>query len=330
MRWIPLLVALLLTACPTPEEADPCDPDALPDGRVELPADAAPRGYVPLEWWYWTGHLQADDGRWFGFEQVFFLFDMGEFAQLAQAAVTDIDSGEHHRDGTFAFAEPAWTEGGFELSHGGQTASGGDGVDVLHGVTERTTLDLTLTATRAPVLHHGDGYHEYAAGGWTYYYSRTRMAAAGTLVLDDETIPVAGSGWFDRQWGDLTAASEVGWDWFALQLDDGTDVMIFRVRDGELAGATVVSPECVVTEVDDVTIVETGSWESPHHDEPCTYPSGWALQVGDASYTVTPVLEDQEMPDGNPYWEGAALVSGDAGGRAYVELAGYCEPAHGG
>jgi len=178
------------------------------------------------------------------------------------------------------------------------------------------------------VFQHGDGFTEYPSGGWTGYYSRTRMRAEGTVSVDGEAIPVTGSAWFDHQWGDLTAATETGWDWFALQLDDGREVMLFNLRDeagDALVGATLVEADCTSREVEpaDVAISNTGTWLSPHTG--CEYPMGWELTVAGEHFVITPVLEDQELATGREdYWEGAAIVSGDASGRAYVELTKYC------
>jgi predicted secreted hydrolase len=37
-------------------------------------------------------------------------------------------------------------------------------------------------------------------------------------------------------------------------------------------------------------------------------------------------MADQELTGGGRnYWEGAATVSGDATGQAYIELANYCQ-----
>ena len=310
-------------------------PDTGPDlcaapakGAVSLPVDDAAHDEA-IEWWYWTGHLQADDGRWFGFEQVFFQFAMGtsDFA-MAHHAVLDVDADIFAKSMTFEGATYSEAENGYALALGALTASGGDGQDTLHGEVEDYALDLTLSDSKTPVLHHGTGYVDYDFGGHTYYYSRSRMAAEGTLQVGDESLAVTGSGWFDHQWGLLGSAVNSGWDWFALQLDDGSEVMIYVIRSGgtaSLVGGTHFSADCETTEIapEDFALTALGEWTSPTSG--CTWPMGWELQVGDATYTVSPIREDQEMYNAMmPYWEGAAMVSGSGTGRAYVELTGYC------
>ena len=57
------------------------------------------------------------------------------------------------------------------------------------------------------------------------------MDATGSLTLGDETFDVTGTAWFDHQWGDFIAVGGGGWDWFAINLDDGTDLMLSLNRD---------------------------------------------------------------------------------------------------
>ena len=94
-------------------------------------------------------------------------------------------------------------------------------------------LDLTLHATKPPALHDRDGWIDFGAAGGSYYYSRPAMDATGTLTLDGRTFAVDGAGWFDHQWGDFISIGGGGWDWFAVNLDDGTDLTLSLVRDAD-------------------------------------------------------------------------------------------------
>ena len=309
-----------------------CVPGALPEGsRISLPADEAPH-QEPSEWWYWTGHLQADDGRWFGFEEVFFLAKRdGIWGQMAHHALTDVEAGAFHYVSKLDLGRPEEKVGAFALSVPPLSARGGTGRDTLHGEVDDLVLDLELTDTKRPVLQHGDGHLVYPFGGFTYYFSRGRMAAEGTLRLGDETLAVRGEAWFDHQWGDLAAVTDVGWDWLAIQLEDRRELMLFsvRVEGGErIAGGSLTDADCASRELHagDFEVEPTGQWESPHSG--CTYPAGWTVRLDDEVLAVTPVLADQELqvPElGMSYWEGAATVAGTSAGRAYVELTGYCD-----
>ena len=301
----------------------------LPEGQVSLPDDEAAHD-EDLEWWYYTGHLQDDIGNWYGFEHVFFLFKYSNVtALMAHHALTDVSAQTFEYDVQYEVytGEPA--EMGFNFLLGDHGITGGGGTDALFGMTENYALDLQLRNTKAPVFQHGDGYHDYNFDGYTYYYSRPRMTASGTIFQDGQETPVSGMAWFDHQWGALSEATLVGWDWFALQLDDGRDIMLFNLRESggdNLVGGSSTDALCYSSDLDpaDVTITPTGSWESPNSG--CTYPMGWEITVGDEVFTVSPVMEDQELVHtSKTYWEGAATVAGDATGRAYVELTEYCE-----
>ncbi len=310
-------------------EPDLCD--QTPTGQVTLPADDGGHD-EPVEWWYWTGHLEAvaEPGRWFGFEVAIFHFQAPLPMRLYNIALTDIDGQVFHFDGLPEFGEvPEVPAGGFDLNFDAVQATGGDGIDHLHGTVGDWELDLDLTAIKPPVLQHGNGYTDYDFGGYTYYYSRSRMETVGTLTSGQDSFAVQGLSWFDHQWGDLTPITEKGWDWFALQLDDQREIMLFLVHgtdEIQFLGGTITDAQCRSEEIapESVTVTAHKQWQSAATD--CSYPMGWDISIGDLNLTVSPVLDDQELASShNPYWEGAALVTGDATGRAYVELNGYCD-----
>jgi len=207
------------------------------------------------------------------------------------------------------------------------TVKGAAGREVLHGETDGYVFDLQLTNRKAVVLQHGTGYIDYDFGGNTYYYSRERMDAEGTLKIDDQTLEVTGSAWFDHQWG---APGDVigdhGWDWFAIQFDDDRELMVFSLRfqgTEALRRGSYTTADCQTTQLmdADISITATGEWTSPEYNR--TFPSGWTIEAAGMTLTVTPVIKDQVLGGFPLYWEGAATVTGDATGRAYVELTGY-------
>ncbi len=356
-------------------------PVALADPQpIELPADDAPHHRL-TEWWYYTGHLQdAATGRWYGFEYVVFRAERGDFpvAWASHLAVTD-ETGARFlyaqrsqvgaagdRSGVvgapagggapaaFAFAltgaDPSRPE---TFAQAAWTMAGGNGRDHLAATlapSEATAagspaglgLELDLTATRPPALHGRDGWLDFGPAGGSYYYSRTRMGARGTLVLDGSPHQVAGFAWFDHQWGDFIAVGGGGWDWFAAELDDGTDLTLSLVRDRDgtdaLVYGTLVGSDGRTRHLSaaDFTVEATAHWTSPRTG--ATYPSGWRISVpGDRLVLeVTPTVRDQELDTrattGVVYWEGSQLVGGTRdgrpiAGRGYVELTGYAGSA---
>ncbi len=342
--------------------------DPLP---VQLPRDDGPHERL-TEWWYYTGHLQDEDGAWYGFEYVIFRAERGEFpvSWASHLAITDVNGdafryAERAEIGPQVDRSPRTASGeptGFDLALTGAdparpetfgrpawAMAGADGRDRLTAqlapdeATQRGSpggmgLDLRLTAEKPPALHDLDGWIDFGSAGGSYYYSRTGMSAEGTLTLDGRTRTVRGTAWFDHQWGDFIAVGGGGWDWFAADLDDGTELTISLVRDRDgsypLVYGTLVDQDGRTRHLpaDALSVEVLGSWTSERTG--ATYPSGWRIRIPSEMLDVTlePVVLDQELDTrattGVVYWEGAQTVAGTRqgrpiGGRAYVELTGY-------
>ncbi|NIP79541.1 MAG: carotenoid 1,2-hydratase, partial [Gemmatimonadetes bacterium] len=208
----------------------------------------------------------------------------------------------------------------------GGTVTAGSGPDTVPGTVFRleaaegpVALDLRLAPSKPVVLQGVDGLSAKGPepGNASYYYSLTRLGAAGTVTVDGVGHRVRGLAWLDREWStSALSPGLVGWDWFALQLDDGSDLMVYRLRreDGGTApysAGTFVAADGAVTQLDagDWALEATGSWESPRGER---YPSGWRLRVPELglALTVDPRLRDQELDLAFRYWEGAVTVTG--------------------
>ncbi len=166
----------------------------------------------------------------------------------------------------------------------------------------RSGFDLALDSHgQPPALHDTDGYVDFGEAGGSYYYSRTSMDATGTLTLGDEVIPVTGDAWFDHQWGDFIAVGAGGWDWFAVNLADGTDIMLSLVRDAAgsypLVYGTLVHPDGSTRHLtrDELEVAVTDTWDSPTTG--ARYPSGWHITIPDEALVIdlVPTVADQEL-----------------------------------
>jgi predicted secreted hydrolase len=163
----------------------------------------------------------------------------------------------------------------------------------------------------------------------------------GSITLDGRPLSVEGTAWFDHQWGDFISVGGGGWDWFAVNLDDGTDVTLSLVRaaDGTvpLAYGTLVEPDGTTTSLgaDAFTVDVTDHWTSPATG--ATYPAGWRVRIPAQALDIDlrPTVAQQELDTrattGVVYWEGSQVVAATRagsplGGEAYVELTGYANP----
>lgn len=337
------LVALLGLPVPTAHAAQETPVPAAARGDAPMPV-AFPRDDGPhdalTEWWYYTGHLFTEAGDRYGFEFVFFKGQRGELeGYAAHFAVTDNRTGTFRYDQRLVPARGVSRPGeGFDLTIGDWAMRGADGDDALRAAMPGYAFDLRLESEKPPALHDGDGYIAYGDGTASYYYSRTRLSVAGTLTVDGGDAAVTGEAWMDHQWGDFETYEEGGWDWFAVQLEDGTELMLYLIRDpdGEvvLVDGSYINEggELTVLEAEDFTIEATDSWTSAATDT--TYPSRWTVEYPDqdVSLVLTPSLPDQELDTGRTtgvtYWEGEVTVEGTRGGEGidglgYVELTGY-------
>ena len=335
----PAVLALVAGCAGPPEPALPPAPPPTPVAYppVTFPKDEAPHADL-TEWWYYTGHLQAADGRRWGFEQVVFQILRASLPPyyLSHFAVTDETRKQFRYGEQMSVGAQTQPAQGFAFDVGGWRMGGLLGADQLAAAVDQYAIDLRLTANRPPVLHDG-GLVTFGPAGDSYYYSRTRMEITGTILDHGEQIPVTGLAWFDKQWGNFLVMGG-GWDWFSLQLDDGSDLMLNLIKDGsgttQIAYGTYVAPDGTFTHLDgkqfEVSVLR--QWTSPHTN--ITYPSGWRATVpGQAlDLTVTPVIPDQELDTRRMtsmiYWEGAQTITGTRagkplGGQGYVELVGY-------
>ena len=309
-----------------------------PEPAVSLPADEAPHR-DPVEWWYFTGHLTAPDGREFGFELTFFqvIGLTGIAAHFAHFAVSAPDLGAFITDERFGLPARDPRPGAVDLQLGDWQIRGENRSYHLVAGNQFARFDLRLSDGKQAVLHGETGLVSYGPAGDSYYYSRTRLQGDGRLRVGDQEFPVSALAWHDRQWGHFAALLGGGWDWFSIQLDDNTEVMLYLVRlapgPPTVIHGTYVDQYGVAVPLApaDFRVSALGTWSSPLTG--AIYPSGWRVEVSGygLDLTLTPALAGQEFVSrafGITYWEGKVGVSGWRGetaisGRGYVELTGY-------
>ncbi len=307
---------------------------------VQFPHDESFLKDQEVQWWYWTGHLTTESGRRFGYEVVFFVFDSWIFFRdiLAQVAITDEQGKKYHyREDLEAMRLPKSEKNRFALAaktkNGNRIhASGGAEGYQLTFDLDGMTLDLNLTTQWNTAIRYGGNPHHYTYGGYTYYYSREKMETTGSITIDGKQQIVTGETWYDRQYGDLFQSIFKGWQWFSLTLFDGRTIMLYDYFDkykNENFGSITEGNSTVEFKGDQFLVEIKDCWQSPHSDN--VYPIKWDVTVAGVTYTVIPVIKDQELCAkekiwiGPEYWEGDCYVEcqGKPVGNAYVELNGF-------
>jgi predicted secreted hydrolase len=313
------------------------------EAALEFPRDHGSHSDAPVEWWYWTGHLSDRAGKAFGFQLTFFRV---RELHLAHFAWTDASRREFRYVEKMHLGLPGIAsadEKRLGLSNEDWSArEGAGGVHFLEASGPAGDLRLTLTPAKPPVLQGKNGLSRKGPGAreFSHYVSITRLAAKGSLVRGAKSESLTGTAWFDHEWGPgVLPAQAAGWDWFALQLDDGSELMLYRLRraDGSatpFSSGTFVPARGAAVPLawSDVRLTETRAWRSPRSK--ARYPAAWRIAIGSIGLDVAiePLVADQELETpgstGVTYWEGACLVKGvrsgrPVTGRAYAELTGY-------
>jgi predicted secreted hydrolase len=325
--------------------------------HFRFPRDHAAHDGFASEWWYFTGHVRATDGRLFGYELTFFRIGLrpgdvkpksgqsrwrGNELYPAHFALTDVSGKRfvyYERFAREALGAGFASTKRLDVRDEGWTLTGPSPFR-LHASVDGKAIDFALTSEKPPAIHGHDGISKKGpcATCASHYYSMTRLRTRGTLTLDGVRLPVDGISWMDHEFGsDELQAHQVGWDWFSVQLDDRREIMLYLLRQKD-GSVTPESSGSLIDAAGHVTylprsafvVAATGTWKSPHTGG--VYPSGWSVRVPSANINLvlSPVLADQElanMTGGVSYWEGDVNVrdvgSARALGVGYVELTGY-------
>jgi len=336
---------------------------ALAPHTFRFPEDLGPHPTFKLEWWYYTGNLQAADGRRFGYQLTIFRQGLvpprpepaGTPASawrttegyLAHLAITDV-AGQTYRQAARlvrggkiglagAQAQPfrVWAED-WQIA-GDPQHMALRAADAEQGVG----LDLQLDALKPPVLQGDNGLSQKSdeRGSASYYFSLTRLQTRGTVVIGGAPVEVSGLSWMDREWSTGTLGGNIGWDWFALHLSDGSDLMWYQLRQAD--GGTSSHSQGSLTDQagakttllpSDMQIRVLDRWRSPRSG--ASYPSRWRMSAPShgIDLEIRPLVADQEIPGDYVYWEGAVEFSGTSQGKSvsgygYVEMTGYIAAA---
>jgi predicted secreted hydrolase len=331
---------------------------ALPGRKLSFPSDHYSHPDFRTEWWYYTGHLRTESGRRYGYQVTFFRFGVrdrqikstGEpplFTELYMAhfALSDVENkkfffrerinrGYGDKAGAATDRYLVWNEDWNVQA---------EGKHHVIGVQDRTkALRLRLISVKPPVLHGKNGLSQKAEGEGraSYYYSLTRMRTEGEITIAGKTEKVRGSSWMDHEFGsNQLGEDQVGWDWFSIQLENGTELMLYliRRRDGTpdpYSSGTLVKTDGTSQHIalKDFRIEVLERWKSPNSG--ADYPTKWKVTIPAEAIEleIVPEFANQELITNRStrvtYWEGAVRIAGKVSkntvaGMGYVEMTGY-------
>ncbi len=336
---------------------------ALPGYQFDFSRDHASHPEHKIEWWYYTGNLTAKDGHRFGYQLTFFRVGVDKQPVnpsrwavrdlfMAHLAVNDIDGKQ------FKYAEKLNRAGvGWAGAETNVYRVWNEDWEAKHDETKRTLLkafdgdfgiEFALELGKTPTIHGADGVSQKGAqpGNASHYYSQTRMPTRGVIVMNGQRFDVTGDSWMDHEFGtSFLEKEQKGWDWLAIQLDDGTDLMLYQFRrnDGALdshTSGTLIDGAGKATKLraNEFTLEPLQTWRSPQTK--AAYPIQWRVKIPSRKLEldVTATMQNQELitngSTGVSYWEGAITIAGTntgkpVKGRGYLEMTGYAGAAMG-
>ena len=329
-----------------------------------FPLDMGPHPDFQTEWWYYTGNLSTSSGRQFGFELTFFrraLASPDELVPrssdwatsqvyLAHFTLTDVTANQFHAFERYergaaglAGAQPdpyqVWLQDWSVLLNAPNQYH-------LHAALPGTAaqaglqLDLQMKDLKGPILEgdHGLSQKGLGNGNASYYYSQTRLQTGGTIGMNGQTFTISGLSWMDHEFStSALGPDQVGWDWFSVQLDDGSELMLYNIRQKNgsadpFSNGTIIRADGTTRQLKagDFTIQVNSTWKSPHNGG--IYPASWTVTIPSENLTlqIKPLIPDQELNLSIIYWEGAVQITAEragvkVAGKGYVELTGYAQ-----
>jgi predicted secreted hydrolase len=327
---------------------------ALPGYHFEFPRDHFNHPDFQTEWWYYTGNLRTAEGRRFGFELTFFrqavarpgatasVWDIQDL-WMAHLALSDIEGRQFLHTERFNRTGPGIAGADFAQArvwngnwHSQWTLQG---TQVLEAITDRFAFELSLKPEKPPVIHGLNGVSQKSegVGKASHYLSFTRLKTIGSTVLDGRRFAVEGTTWMDHEFfSHQLDAGQSGWDWFSMQLEDGSELMLYRLRRADrspdpYSAGTYVDPQGHSRHLaaSDFTLTPGKTWTSTATGG--RYPVEWTVEVpsmGFKAQVSTPLAQQEISGSGSTYWEGAIDIDATQAGHrlrgvGYLEMTGY-------
>ena len=298
-------------------------------------------GNVEVEWWYHWGFLTDEAGNeWTAFSAFFrtwkkdlpvsryFLYDLTNLKTgnrtYRSAAGAEILPLVAALSGEAKLPAPHQVIPGLPLEKAGDPLKLKYGDDLLERIEEGTyrlkvgDVDLMLKGVAEPMAVEGTGQTGIGKIEDMNYYTLPRLEASGTV----RGVKAKGVFWYDHQWGATWTGPAIGWTWWGLQLDDGSHVNAYVLRD--LKTKSMIRSVCTHDRrVYTLEAVPLDHWESRTK---VRYPVSWQLKAGPLDLKVEPMFKERESPvlgEQESIWEGPVKVTGSMTGRGYQELVSY-------
>jgi len=361
IRVAGMLLMIFLVPPVVSQETETSFRPALPGYDYRFPRDFYSHDDFRIEWWYYTGHMEDAAGRSFGYQLTFFRVALDgkgkvknasqwkiDHIYFAHMTLSDIENEKFYffeRINRAGLGQAGAESDQLKVWNEDWSLTEGKNSHHLKAREGEAAFDLKLTPSKPLVIHGRDGVSQKgeALGNASHYFTFPRMQTEGQVTLKGKNYQVKGLSWMDHEFSSNQLNEEqIGWDWFSVQLDNGTELMLYQIRkkngtieknsSGTWVDADGIGTHLVLSEY---SIQSEGQWVSEQSGT--TYPAEWTLEVPKygVRLKVTPEMANQELHNlrsiSTSYWEGSVKVSGTVKGqpvtgKGYVELVGYTQP----
>jgi predicted secreted hydrolase len=341
-----------------PTQALPKFQAAVPGYTYHFPRDDFSHDNFRIEWWYYTGNLESEQGQRFGYQLTFFRVGLEgkkpinnpskwkvDHIYFAHMTVSDIQNKKFHffeRINRKGIKNAGATTDRFMIWNSDWNLSAEGNIQKIKAIENDTGIELSLTPIKKRVFHGKNGISIKGdnKGNASHYFSYTRMKTKGSIFIKGEKFQVKGTSWMDHEFSSNPLNPKlIGWDWFSIKLDNQTEIMLYQLRqkngdtDPNSSGTFISADQNYQhLKLNKFSISEKSYWTSENTG--ATYPAAWEIDIldSDTHLIVTPDFSNQELYHlrsiSGSYWEGSVSIKGSAGGKpvtgkGYVELVGY-------
>ncbi len=352
---------LLLSICSFSMSAQvwktyPYTPATTPASQISFSTDEGRHTTEPVEWWYTSGHFTGTtSGKEYSYMLTYFYYPVSvltlNFDGFRILNVTDEATGEFYQDTqplTYSTLSTTGLDIGANVSLSGseywRNKLDGSSNPIpfqyeLSASSSSVSLNFELNTTKRPLILGDDGYFEQGLSNYTYYYSQTANTLTGTFSLNGSTPEtVSGTAWIDRQYGNFNPFTGEKYEWFSLQLDNGTDLNLWNIftadrtipNDAKYKIMSAYVDDSNQYTISDFEIERLGYFVTP--DSQKRYSKKWRLTSTSKNIdlTITANHTDSEVNITQlsfRFFEGSVSVSGTINGVS-VSGVGFAELLH--
>lgn len=307
-----------------------------------FPRDHYKHAGFKTEWWYFTGNLDSGD-KHFGYQLTLFRNSLDEKSEndiwMGHLGLSDVNrtkfySFERFQDESMSLAGAL--EEPLSIFLEDWQIDYRDERFFIRAFQDEIGFDLELKPSKKIILQGNKGLSQKSSekGNASYYYSITRLETRGKVQVENQTFEVKGESWFDREWSTSSLSeNQEGWDWFAIQLSDNEEIMLYQLRnnDGTIGEFSYLA---YIDKYSNKTNYAFNDFELKPIEysdiQGSKYPSKWNLKLNDKGLDleIEAYFKNQVHDFITRYWEGAIKVSGRKNekrinGRGYLEMTGY-------